>query len=339
MAIYRGEGGAGDANNTVSANAIEADRLAAQAAQAAAEAAQAAAELAETNAGNSETAASNSSIAAAAAQAAAEAVYDDFDDRYLGAKAVAPTLDNDGDALQQGTLYFNTATTNMWAWDGAAWVTIDPELVSDTTPQLGGDLDLNSSDITGTGNINITGTITQSSNAVLDAADIGVSVQGYDVDTAKYDDATANFTGVLQNGGSNVVVDTDIGSTVQAYDVDTAKIDVNQTWTAAQRGATQTANATGSTTLDFDTYQNFVLTLTGNVTLANPSTESVGQSGFIVFIQDGTGGRTVSLGTDYESIGGLGLTISSVASTTDIVPYIVAASGRILLGTPQLAFS
>lgn len=104
-------------------------------------------------------------------------------------------------------------------------------------------------------------------------------------------------------------------------------------------GSTQTANATGSTTLDFSTYQNFVLTLTGNVTLANPTTEAVGQSGFIVLIQDSTGGRTLSLGTDYETAGGSGLTISSAASTTDIVPYIVAASGRILLGAPQLAFA
>ena len=104
-------------------------------------------------------------------------------------------------------------------------------------------------------------------------------------------------------------------------------------------GSTQTANATGSTTLDFSTYQNFVLTLTGNVTLDNPTTEAVGQSGFIVLAQDATGGRTVSLGTDYETAGGAGLTISSAASTTDIVPYVVAASGRILLGAPQLAFS
>ena len=43
----------------------------------------------------------------------------------------------------------------------------------------------------------------------------------------------------------------------------------------AASGSTQTANATGSTTLDFSTYQNFVLTLTGNVTLANPTTEAV----------------------------------------------------------------
>ena len=53
---------------------------------------------------------------------------------------------------------------------------------------------------------------------ILAAGDIGTTVQGYDADTAKYDDATANFTGTLQNGGSNVVVDTDIGSTVLAYD-------------------------------------------------------------------------------------------------------------------------
>ena len=131
-----------------------------------------------------------------------------------------------------------------------------------------------------------------------------------------------------------------IGSDVQAFDADTVKKDVNNTFTAAQRGSTDTDTTnTGSVTLNFDTNQNFVLTLTGNVTLANPSTEAVGQSGFIVFIQDGTGGRTVSLGTDYETAGGAGLTLSSTASTTDIVPYVVAASGRILLGNPQLAFS
>lgn len=69
---------------------------------------------------------------------------------------------------------------------------------------------------------------------VLVDGDIGSTVQGYDADTAKYDDATANFTGTLQNGGSNVLVDTDIGSTVQGFDADTAKLDAIQTFTAAQ---------------------------------------------------------------------------------------------------------
>ena len=112
------------------------------------------------------------------------------------------------------------------------------------------------------------------------------------------------------------------------------------TLTGAAQGSTDTDTTnTGSVTLDFSTNQNFVLTLTGNVTLANPTTETVGQSGFITFIQDGTGSRTVALGTDYETAGGAGLTLSSTASATDIVPYVVVASGRILLGTPQLAFA
>jgi hypothetical protein len=51
-----------------------------------------------------------------------------------------------------------------------------------------------------------------------------VTVQGYDADTAKYDDVTANFTGTLQNGGSNVLVDTDIGVNVQAYDAQLADV-------------------------------------------------------------------------------------------------------------------
>lgn len=96
---------------------------------------------------------------------------------------------------------------------------------------------------------------------------------------------------------------------------------------------TDTTNS-GNVTLDFGEYNNFVLTLTGNVTLVNPTTEDVGQSGFIVFIQDGTGNRTVSLGTDYETSNSGGITLSDTAGVTDIVPYIVIASNRILLGNP-----
>ena len=101
---------------------------------------------------------------------------------------------------------------------------------------------------------------------------------------------------------------------------------------------TDTSNS-GSITLDFDTYQNFVLTATGNITLANPSTESAGQSGIIILIQDGTGSRTLSLGTDYETAGGAGLTISTAANAVDVIPYFVKASGSIQLGAPQLAFA
>ena len=144
--------------------------------------------------------------------------------------------------------------------------------------------------------------------------------------------ASAVLTTADINGGTADAVT--IGGSTAAAGTFTAGVFT----TAVASTETDTSNS-GSITLDFSADQNFVLTLTGNVTLANPSTEIVGQSGFIVFIQDGTGSRTVSLGTDYETASGAGLTLSSAASTTDIVPYVVAASGRILLGAPQLAFS
>jgi hypothetical protein len=123
-----------------------------------------------------------------------------------------------------------------------------------------------------------------------------------------------------------------------AEKIETTATGITVTGTAVATTDTDTTN-TGSVTLDFAAKQNFVLTLTGNVTLANPTTEQVGQSGFIAFIQDGTGGRTVALGTDYETPAAAGLTLTATASATDLVPYLVVASNRILLGTPQLAFA
>ena len=159
------------------------------------------------------------------------------------------------------------------------------------------------------------------------------------VSTVATQTLTNKTIGVGQLSGQVAIANGGTGATSLAG-ANIVTTNANHSFTAAQRGSTDTDTSnTGSVTLDFDTNQNFVLTLTGNVTLANPSTESVGQSGFIVLIQDGTGGRTVSLGTDYETAGGAGLTLSSAASTTDIVPYVVAASGRILLGAPQLAFA
>ena len=101
---------------------------------------------------------------------------------------------------------------------------------------------------------------------------------------------------------------------------------------------TQTASKSGSQTPDFDTYQNFLWTLTGNITLANPTTEKKGQTGFFIFIHSG-GARTVSLQGQYGTAGGAGLTLSGTAGAVDIVPYVVRQAGFVYLGTPQLAFS
>lgn len=66
-------------------------------------------------AGDSATAASSSATAAAAS-------YDSFDDRYLGSKASDPTLDNDGNALLTGALYWNSASSIMKVYTGSTWL-------------------------------------------------------------------------------------------------------------------------------------------------------------------------------------------------------------------------
>jgi len=96
------------------ANAIAIDTSADEAA-ASATAAAASASTATTQASNAATSATSSA-----------ASYDSFDDRYLGAKSSAPSVDNDGDALIAGALYWNTASDQMFVREGSAWVAIKP---------------------------------------------------------------------------------------------------------------------------------------------------------------------------------------------------------------------
>jgi len=110
----------------------------------------------------------------------------------------------------------------------------------------------------------------------------------------------------------------------------------------AVSGKTETATLSANKTIDFDTNQNFVYTLGASINLTNPTTDtsdSIGQSGFIMFIQDGTGGFTVSPGSNYTIPGGGALTLSTAANAVDMVPYVIEAADKIRLGTPQLAYA
>ena len=99
-------------------------------------------------------------------------------------------------------------------------------------------------------------------------------------------------------------------------------------------------SVSGSTAPDFSQYTNFIWTLTGNLVLTDPGDEVAGQSGIFVFIQDGTGSRTLSHAADqYFVAGGTSITLSTAASSVDIVPYFVQADGKIHLGAAQLAFA
>ena len=166
-------------------------------------------------------------------------------------------------------------------------------------------------------------------------------------------DVTAKITGAVPvaNGGSGstsasaarTALGVAVGSDVQAFDSDNAVTDAQQTFSKAQLGSTYTAAlATTSGVLDFDTYQNFILTLAnGSNTLAQPTTEGsqVGQTGYMIFIQPSTGtAASLSLHGDYESPASGGIAISTGNNDYDILGYVVKADNSILLGTPLLNF-
>ena len=96
-----------------------------------------------TAAGNAQTAAENARDAAQTAQNAAEAAQEAIDGLYLGAQASNPTVDLNGNPVTAGDWYFNTTVSGTRVYDGSVWNSIDPTLVGDTSPQLGGTLDAN----------------------------------------------------------------------------------------------------------------------------------------------------------------------------------------------------
>ena len=75
-----------------------------------------------TAAATSASSAATSATAAASSATQAEAAWDSFDDRYLGPKATPPTVDNDGNPLTAGVIYYNTGDGNMYVYSGTAWV-------------------------------------------------------------------------------------------------------------------------------------------------------------------------------------------------------------------------
>jgi hypothetical protein len=125
----------------------------AQAASTSASNASTSASNASTSASNASTSASNASTSAtnaANSAAAAAASFDSFDDIYLGAKASAPTTDNDGNPLQTGSIYWNTTTNSLWIRNSGVW---DPAAFSASGSVISfntrtGAVTLNSSDVT-----------------------------------------------------------------------------------------------------------------------------------------------------------------------------------------------
>jgi len=115
----------------------------------------------------SQTAAATSAASAATSASSAATTFDDFDDRYLGSKSSAPTMDNDGNTLLVGAIYWNSTLNNMYVWSGSAWVQIATTSVY-SSPTLGSTTIASATTYTNINDLTINSTTIPSSKTLVD---------------------------------------------------------------------------------------------------------------------------------------------------------------------------
>ena len=225
-----------------------------------------------TSAATQATTATTQATAAAASATAAAASADTFDDTYLGAKSSDPTLDNDGDALNAGDLYYNTTSSELKYYSGSAWTAI----VTYTHPNHSGD--------------------------VVSSGDGAMTIQVDAVDIAMLSaTGTASSTTFLR-GDNTWVVPTDTDTTYTAGDglalaseEFTLDLTKDQSWTGSQRG---TPSVVTDGTLDLNTANNFKYTPAASPDTLEFTNETAGQSGFITVIN--ASGHTIATGSEVK---------------------------------------
>jgi hypothetical protein len=121
-------------------------------------------------ASTSATSAAASATAAASSATDAATTYDNFDDRYLGSKSTAPTVDNDGNTLLVGAIYWNSTLNNMYVWSGSTWVQIATTSVY-TAPTLGSQTIASGTTYTNIANLTINSTTIPSSKTLVVTTD------------------------------------------------------------------------------------------------------------------------------------------------------------------------
>ena len=112
-------------------------------------------------------------------------------------------------------------------------------------------------------------------------------------------------------------------------DVGDASLATAQNWTAGQRGEITALTSATTVTPDMADSNHFSCTMAHNITFANPSNLTAGQTGSIFLTQDGTGSRTASWGTYWDWAAGTAPTLTTTAAAVDRIDYVVRSATSI----------
>ena len=170
------------------------------------------------SAATSASSAATSASSAATSASSAATTYDEFDDRYLGSKSTAATVDNDGNTLLVGAIYWNSTDGKMYVWSGTVWVQIATTSVY-TAPTLGSTVLTSGTTISTVtalteNNLTLTGTLTAGASSgtngqYLQSTGTGTqwaSVAGYSAPTLGTTVVTSGVTITTISGLTDIVL-------------------------------------------------------------------------------------------------------------------------------------
>jgi len=294
-----------------------------------------------TNAASSATSANTAKVAAEAARDSALAAYDSFDDRYLGPYASNPTLDNDGNTLLAGALYFNTVVPEMRLWTGSVWV---------------------AAYVSGTGFLSSSNNLSElTATASTARSNISAAKSGANTDITALTGLTTALgaayggSGVLNNAAMTVTGSGNFAytrtltaatnvtfpttgtlATLAGSETFTSKTLTNPTVTNYVETVVAIGNSGTTQTLSLTSGTVQTVTMTGNCTFTMP-TATAGKSFILICTQDGTGSRTAVF-TSVKFPNGTAPTLTTTATTgRDILTFV--ADGTNWYGTYAQAFA
>ena len=145
--------------------------------------------------------------------------------------------------------------------------------------------------------------------------------------------STGSEIKLLGGAGAETLADFNVDGSVDLYYDNTKEFETKSGGVKLLGHSECAVNALGNVnsnpTFDFTVANYITLTLTGNVTVQNPTTESIGQSGSIIITQDGTGSRTCAWSNQFKWTGGTAPTLSTAANAVDRIDYLVVAADTI----------
>ena len=259
----------------------------------------------------SQSAAATSAASAATSATSAATTYDDFDDRYLGSKSTPPTVDNDGNTLLVGAIYWDSTQSKMYVWSGSVWVQIATTSVY-TAPTIGTTPITSGTTISTISGLTLSGGLAAADPTValglatkqyVDAVTVGTNWHAPAVAAT-----TANIVGTYNNGTSGV-------------------------------GATLTVTATGVHTIDGVT-----LAVGNRVVIKNQTTQT--ENGIYTATTLGSTGvsavYTRATDNDNNPVGEManGDIINTTGGTVNTgKTFVNSSTGTITIGTTNITYS